>query len=300
MPTLRIFFLFVLVFVVGTLSAQKKGDATPADSTKTYKLEISDGSTLIGNILKQDSVTVVLKTSSIPRIEIPVTKITRIDEVAVVAGKKDPYWFTNPNATRYLFGPSAFNLNKGEGYYQNTYLVLNSFNVGITNNFSLGAGFELLSTFGSISSGEFTPIFFVTPKVGFEVAKKFHLGGGLLYVSVPGIMSDNRTSVGIGYAIGTYGTLDHNITGGLGWGFADGEVSDAPIITLSGMTRISRKAALVTENWFVPIDGIQGIYSYGLRFFGEKIAVDLAFLNNAEIFEDIFIGVPYIDFTVKF
>jgi hypothetical protein len=71
-----------------------------------------------------------------------------------------------------------------------------------------------------------------------------------------------------------------------------------PPITVSGMFRLGRKTSFVTENWIVPKAG--ALYSYGVRFFGSKIAVDLGFLNNTDIMDFLFIGVPYVDFTVKF
>ena len=33
---------------------------------------------------------------------------------------------------------------------------------------------------------------------------------------------------------------------------------------------------------------------------GEKIAVDLAFVNSKDIYQGIVIGIPFIDFAVKF
>ncbi|MBE9480617.1 MAG: hypothetical protein IMY69_02855 [Bacteroidetes bacterium] len=42
------------------------------------------------------------------------------------------------------------------------------------------------------------------------------------------------------------------------------------------------------------------IFSYGVRFFGERISVDLGFINNKDIIEEIVIGIPYVDFVVKF
>ena len=106
--------------------------------------------------------------------------------------------------------------------------------------------------------------------------------------------------MGTAFLSGTLGTKEHNITSSLGWGFIEGEFSQRPIITLSGMTRISKRAALVSENWFVPTDGYYGFFSYGVRFFGEKMAVDVAFINNPDIFQIIVIGIPYVSFTVKF
>jgi hypothetical protein len=288
---IQILLFTILVFATSNVFGQKTNISEPVDSTKIYKIELKDGSIFIGNILQQDSVNLVLRTSSIPKIEIPVSKIKSIDEVDKSNFKNDIYWYPNPHATRYFYGPSAIGLKKGEGYYQNTYLVLNSFNVGITDNISIGGGLELISTFA-----ERDPIFFITPKVSFKVAEKFHAGGGVLYARIPGDFGP----LGTVFATGTYGTTDNNITGSLGWGFVDSEFSERPIITLSGMTRISKRAALVTENWLIPTDGYYGLFSYGVRFFGEKIAVDLAFINNRDIAEAIIIGIPYVSFTVKF
>jgi hypothetical protein len=281
----------ILVFATSNVFGQKTNISEPVDSTKIYKIKLKDGIIFIGNILQQDSVNIVLRTSSIPKIEIPVSKIKSIDKVDKSNFKDGSYWYPNPHATRYFYGPSAIGLKKGEGYYQNTYLVLNSFNVGITDNISIGGGLELISTF----AGRY-PLFFITPKVSFKVAEKFHAGGGVLYARIP----EGFGSLGTVFATGTYGTTDNNITGSLGWGFVDSEFSERPIITLSGMTRISKRAALVTENWLIPTDGYYGLFSYGVRFFGEKIAVDLAFINNREIAEAIIIGIPYVSFTVKF
>lgn len=286
--------LTILVLTTSNVFGQKTNITEPVDSTKIYKIELKDGNIYVGNILQKDSIHIVLRTSSIPKIEIPVANIKSIDEVDKSNLKKGSYWYPNPHATRYFYGPSAIGLKKGEGYYQNTYLILNSFNVGITDNISIGGGLELITTFAIKD-----PLFFITPKVNFKVAEKFHAGGGVLYARIPSDFS-SKSSLGTVFATGTYGTKDNNITGSLGWGFVGEEFSKLPIITLSGMTRISKRAALVTENWLIPSDGYYGIFSYGVRFFGEKIAVDLAFINNPDIVKSIIIGIPFVSFTVKF
>jgi len=288
---LSILMLATLVCITDNVLGQNTNVENPIDSTKIYKIELMDGSIFIGNILQKDAINIVLRTSSIPKIDIPVSKIKSIEEVDKSNLKDGIYWYPNPHATRYFYGPSAIGLKKGEGYFQNTYLVLNSFNFGITDNISIGGGIELISTFAGKD-----PLYFITPKASFKVAEKFHAGAGVLYARIPG----ESSSLGTLFATGTYGTLDNNITGSLGWGFVDSELSKQPIATLSGMKRISKRTALVTENWFIPIDGFYGLYSYGIRFFGEKIAVDLAFINNSDIAEAIIIGIPFVSFTVKF
>lgn len=208
--------------------------------------------------------------------------------------KDGAYWFENPNSTRYLFSPSAFNLKKGEAYYQNTYLVINSFNYGVTDNLSIGGGFEFISAL----SGD--PIFFINPKYSFGISEKIRAGAGVLYAKLPA-KNSAFSGMGIGYGILTYGNTDDNITLGAGYGYVEEELADRPIFTLSGMKRLSRRFGLVTENWIVPTDSYYGVYSYGMRFMAERITVDLALLNNKDIANDVlFIGFPYIDFVVKF
>jgi hypothetical protein len=286
--------IIVLAFIISQgLSAQKSFKNFPFDSTQTYIIELEDNSELVGTYIGKDSTFVILKTSSLPKIEIPFIKIISIKIVDQENIKEGVYWFPNPNATRYLFGPSAYTLKKGEGYYQNTLLILNSVNFGVSDNFTIGGGLELISTFGAKD-----PIFFITPKVGFEIKENFHAGGGVLYARIP----DVDGGLGILYGIATYGSMDKNITGGLGWGFIEGDFSKRPIITVSGTSRFYRKFAFVTENWFAPIGNdfnYRGVISYGVRFFGSKIAVDLAFVNNKEIAEAIVIGIPFVSFAVK-
>jgi len=262
-------------------------------SDSIARVTLLDGSTFQGRVIKQTVQVISLETESLGVIEIPREEIARIDFLDSERVKEGEYWFENPNSTRYLFNPTGIPLKKGEGYYQNTYVILQSFNYGITNNISIGGGFDVITPFVRE-----TPVFFfLTPKVGFKVAEKLYIGGGILYANTS---SFEMGGLGIGYGVFTYGNTDNNITAGLGWGVIDGEYSKKPIITLSGMMRVSRRMGLVSENWFIPTNGYYGVVSYGVRFMSEKITVDFAFLNNPDIFENIIIGIPYLDFVVKF
>jgi hypothetical protein len=75
--------------------------------------------------------------------------------------------------------------------------------------FPSGGGFDVILPF----AGEI-PILFLTPKVGYKISEKWHLGGGLLlgYLSEAGV-------AGIGYGVSTFGNTDHNLTAGLGSGY---------------------------------------------------------------------------------
>ncbi len=85
---------------------------------------------------------------------------------------------------------------------------------------------------------------------------------------------------------------------GFGYGFVDSDVAKKPMIVVGGETRLSRRTAFVTENWIFPeVD--QPLISYGFRFFGEKLSVDLALLNTIGA-DALFPGIPYVDFVVNF
>ncbi|PKV66471.1 hypothetical protein [Pontibacter ramchanderi] len=296
LPQLLARLMLCALFLTGiAFGARAQTDTTLTKSVigKRWIVETRDGSVIQGIYLGQTEGGIRLQTDSAGEVLIPHTQIksTKIIEDSRI--RDGAYWFENPNATRYLFSPSAFSLKKGEAYFQNTYLVLNSFHFGITDNFTMGGGFELISTFSG------TPAFYIAPKASFEINDKWRAGGGLLYMNVVGVEED-FSGLGIGYGIATYGNTDDNVTLGLGYGFVDSEFSQKPFINLSGMKRISRRVGLVSENWLVPSDGYYGLISYGLRFMSERITVDLAFINNGDIAATVPIGVPYVDFVIKF
>ena len=270
-------------------------DVTPVSEypDSILKVTMMDGSIFIGEYVSGASGTLTLHTVYLGNIQLSRKDILQIDVISSGSLDEKESWFVNPNATRYLFGPSAIPIEKGAGYYQNVYVVLQSFNYGLTKNISIGAGFDVITPFVR----DVPPFFFITPKASFQVAEKVHLGGGLLYANTAAF---ELSGFGIGYGIFTYGTVENNITAGLGWGYIEGEITNGPIITVSGMARVSRRLGLVSENWIVPVDGYYGVFSYGLRFMSEKITVDFAFINNPDIFSEIVIGIPYVDFVIKF
>ncbi len=282
--------LGLILTAFSTVYAQHPFQELELDSTKYYLITLNDGTELTGLILERTDTFIVLSTSSIPRIEIPFENIKSIKEVDSASIRSDgSYWFPNPNPTRYFFAPSALTLKRGEGYYQNSYLFLNSVNVGITDYLSLGGGFEILSTFTG------TPVFFFTPKVGTQMAENFYLGSGVL------IMNVEDYSLGNIYLIGTYGNVDDNISAGLSWGFVEGEIAERPFFLLAGTKRIARRTSLISENYFITESGDNyNLFWYGFRFFGSKLAADLGFINNRDIADWIAIGIPYVGFTVKF
>lgn len=287
----RIFAMLILIAAGMPGAAAFAQDDAPADSTaKQVYIETRSGGTITGRVIAEDENSVTVNDEAFGTVIVDRSNIAEIEYRDPSRYREGQYWYDNPAATRYLFGPTAWPLGNGEGYYQNTYLFMNTFFVGAGDNLVIGGGFEILS----LSLGH--PIFFLMPKVGIPISENVAVGVGVALAGVA-----DAGLAGIGYGVLTLGNYDDNITLGLGYGWNEEEAMDQPIITVSGMLRTSRSFALVSENWFVPENGgTFFILSYGIRFMSEALSVDVAMLNNADIADGFPLGIPYVSLMVRF
>ncbi len=289
--------LVSVVIIPGKVCAQQK---ITGEVSKMYQITLNDGSSVSGKLLSITDNEVVVESGSMGEVRLQKANIKSMVEVSSFNARKNGIWFENPNPSKYLLGSSAIPMEKNTGYYQNTWIFLNSFSYAFTNNFSVSGGFEIFSL---MAGGDGVYAFYINPKASFRVADNFYVGGTFLYANTIKTISDFG-GLGTLNAFATYGNNNTNITGALGWGMANGEFSSKPLITISGMARISRRIAFVSENWIIPGVGdnnnLYGILSYGIRFLGEKTSIDLAFVNNPDIASAIVIGVPWLDFVVNF
>lgn len=293
----RFFLIFSLLFPAIAFSQTNM----PIQQDSSYLFKFFDETSLIGKAISVSDSSIIIRTKNLGEVTVKRINIKTAELLTAENLVMGQYWFPNPNATRYLFSPSAIPLKKGEGYYQNTYLFINSFYCGVSNNIAVGAGFEVISAF----SGH--PFFFTTVKASGEVAKQFYAGGGFIWANITDIdRNHNNFSFGALYSNFSFGNTNNNLSVNLGLGYDENNgLGERPLVTLSGMARISRKTYFITENWFVPVSDFEkriyySIISYGLRFSGEKIAVDLAFVNSRDIVDVLAIGIPYVGFAVKF
>ncbi|NBC25053.1 MAG: hypothetical protein GVX78_05505 [Bacteroidetes bacterium] len=203
------------------------------------------------------------------------------------------YGFENPVPTKYFLGPSAIPLQKGNSYYHNQAVIFNSFQTGVGKNVSIGGGLEFLSLFVSRS-----PLIYGNLKITASASDRFHYGGGLVTGGVLGGEAFSPTFFVAPYAVITLGGYDHNITFG-----GSGVLARFPfgIFTLSGMTRVSRKVSLISNNYFTigdsdsfPDFGIQGI-----RIMNTSNAFDIGLLVVPELIADGII-LPYAGFIQRF
>ena len=271
----------ILTFTFSNFHAQTDS----LNTTKRVNILMKNGQEFTGVILKQDAKTLVLKTKN-GELNLIATNVKRIETDIY----KGAYRFENPHDTRYFFGPTGIPIKKGKGYYQNVLLTTNFVNYGVTKNISIGGGFEFISTLlGS-------PIWFLTPKVGFQLSKNAHIGGGFI---MAGLAADGAAT--LAYGSFTAGNSDANVSVGIGYGLVNGNFSNYPAIMIAGTSRLTNGLALLTENYVFP-DGTNtptyfGIH--GFRILSKKNSFDIGGIFIPSIFEYI-PALPYVGYVRVF
>lgn len=271
-----------------------RAQIAPSDSIR-YCIETDDGNAYYGYILAVDDITVNFKTANIGTITIHqahIKKINALDEDKFIEGK---YYHDIFQASRYFWSPNGYGLKKGEGYYQNVWILYNQFSYAISSNFSIGGGLVPLFLF----DGAPTPIW-VIPKFSLPVVKDlYNVGVGALAGT---ILGEEETGFGILYGVNTIGPPDKNFTLGIGWGYAGTDWADSPIITLSGMVRTGPKGYLMTENFIIDVgeDSPLVLVSAGGRTMIRRTGIDYGLFIPFMPDLDVFVAVPWLGITIPF
>jgi len=296
------------MLLASPLFSQVDYDYFEIDSNEVYVIELRDRSEYIGEIIAQDSSSFTLRTAAKIEVKIPMDRIKKMkiasSQERINAGivgvngveKSSKYPFPNPTYQNYYYSKTAIPLERGSIYYRNTYVLINSLEVGITNFLSIDAGFETISTL-IIQQ----PIFYITPRFNFRIANNLYVGASYFIGSFPEVDEDARITIGLASALITYGNTNDNITVNFSIPSLYHELEPIPSIRISG------RFALVSDNWIVPgernslyDDDEPNLYSYGVRFISSTSTLDIAFARSGFRNSGIGIGFPYVSACVKF
>ena len=293
----KLIFLFLITIGINLQSgfAQEQEEKGPL-----YRIETTDGNEFLGRITYQDEEQVRLMTETVGEISIARRNIKSMRRLEGTVGQDGGFWPENPQATRYFWAPNGYGLRKGEGYYQNLWVLFNQASAGITDNISIGAGMMPLFLFG----GAPTPVW-VTPKFSVPIVKdKFNVGGGVLAGTILGDFYDQGPlGFGIAYGVTTFGSRDQNITFGLGYGYADGAWADSPMINVSGIVRTGKNGYLLTENYYINLGNESEnmlLISLGGRRMIKSVGLDFGLFVPFGQTGGEFIALPWLGFSVPF
>ncbi len=268
-------FFCLFTFFLNTTNAQTQNETEP--SGNQVIITLLDKSEITGQLVSENDREIIVRSQSLGLLTFQRSEIRKI----VYLDKKG--WIPNPNPTRYFIGQSAYTLNKGEGYYQNIYGLVNLVSYGITDRFSAIVGTEIISLFSG------SPIVFTNLKYGIPISKNLQGAVSFSYLTSGGDLS-GELNLGSLNALLTYGNKEHNITFGTGYALANGEINDTGLLTIGGMTRLTSRLAFITENYVLTGEN-DALISGGLRYIGKKLTLDLL------VFEG---GIPAIDIVLKF
>ncbi|MBW8334692.1 MAG: hypothetical protein K0M40_21935 [Prolixibacteraceae bacterium] len=284
-------FAFITICLIGFSLIS---NAQNSQDTLKIQIETVDGNTYIGTILEDTPETIRIKTDKLGEISIPRAEVKRINQLSTIIVKDGTYWLENPQSTRYFWAPNGYSLKKGEGYYQNVWIMFNQAVYGFTDHFSGGVGVMPLFLFGGVS----TPAW-ITAKFSVPVVKdKINLGVGALAGTVIG---EENTGFGIIYGISTFGTRDKNLNIGLGWGYAGGEMARNPTVSIGGMIRTGAKGYFITENYFIGTpDNFMVLMSAGGRRIIHKAGLDFGLWIPLGADIGSFVAIPWLGFTIPF
>ena len=273
-------FMLLLSMSCSTLYAQTTNDTIQAESIVIIKMK--NGDEFKGVIVQQNEESILLKTVN-GEINLIASQIKSVENQDYT-GK---FNFEYPHDTRYFFGPSGIPLKKKKAYYQNILVTTNFINYGLTKNISVGGGFEFISTIMG------SPIWFLTPKVGFQISDKIHAGGGILLAG----FSDEGIAT-LGYGVATYGKSETNVSLGVGYGLFNNEFSKYPAMMLSGTHRVSNSIALLSENYVFPNASGEAMYVgvQGIRILSKKNSFDIGGMVIPAISNEIPV-IPYVGYV---
>lgn len=276
-------------------------DISAQDQEPISKVYIKNGNVHYGTILFEDAETVYLLTFELGEITIQKRDISSVEEIKNLGNRKGKYWIENPVIDRYFAAPSAFNLKKGQVYYQNTLILGNQVNVGITDKISAEGGFLAFQDSGL--NGRLSSWARVKVNVPLD-AKKFRLGVGAFYASLlqesPIGFGNFFTNDGVNiYTVGTYGSSYNQVSLGLSYGVWNGEWENAPVANLSGQFKIRYSTSFLFELYsFLPFR-IKRLGIIGLRNDWKNVSFSyglIPFVREEADFQNI---IPWFALTVR-
>jgi RNase P/RNase MRP subunit p29 len=281
----------LLVAAVAPAHAQQQEPASEAEEAEApvMRLELRDGSVLIGRVLRETATTLVFRTVGGTQATVEKERVTsrrqiegRIEDGQLV--RRDP------NRTRLFIGPTARPLRSGEGYFADYQLVFPFVAVGIGDVVSLAGGVSLVP-------GP-TQLLYVAPKVTVYNRSNRSAAVG----AVAGTTTEGGGTVGIVFAQGTLGSSEAAVTLGGGFAFGGGELfTEAPILQIGGEYQLSNSFKLISENYIFATEGGTALLTGGVRFFGEQLAASLGLGTVPELLgEEGFPFVPILSFAYNF
>lgn len=266
------------------VSAQDTQSAA-TNNTRYVRLFLQNGGMFEGEVLEIDESTFLINTMDLGKMRITKTDISSItfisaDEVGQMTFSSNRKGDINPQPTRYYFAPSGLQLKKGEGYYQNAWLLYNQVSYGVSDHFTVGMSMTPFGTGGTV-------------KFGGKLSDKVNVSaGGIALLPFTG-----DSPLGIGFANITFGDERKNLSISSGLGFSD-DGDNITLVNVSAMLEVTSNMWIISENYHIVEDELT-IISMGVRRASRTRDILWDYALVAIPSEEVF-GIPWLSCTIPF
>jgi hypothetical protein len=279
--------LLLLAPVFGRTAVAQQPAFPPVDSTTVVEMRLSDGSTVVGRVVAVHDSLATLLTAAGVKVVVP-----RRSLAGWRARSAGGFSHRDPNLSRLFLAPTGRTLRGGDGYFSDYYLFFPVVGYGIVDRVMLSAGMTIVP---GLNFNE--QLYYVAPKIGVIQSPSLSVSVGGLYMHW-GWSDIIDAWGGVAYGVATVGSEDAALTAGLGWPFASGGTGRNPWAMLGGELRVSNGLKLLAEGWKFPgSDAVPAVL--GIRFVGERIAVDFGMVRVFGVGAEMTSFVPWVDFVVN-
>ena len=281
-----------ILFVSSVCIAQQKntdGIIDTVDTLKLVKITLSDNSVLFGQILVESDTLIEFKSSAGLLINFKPELIKERESLKgeTIDGKYIRY---DPSNSRLFFFPTARTPKAGSGYFSDYELLFPFLSIAVTDFLVLSGGM-------SIVPGASEQLIFIAPKIRVFNSENFCASGGLLYINIP----EEVDNVALGYGVITIGTQKAGFSLGYGTQISSSDEDDlTSLVMIGGDIQLSNSVKLMSEN-YIPVgaEDMDIVYSFGVRFFGDNLSVDLGFFGVTAESEG-WPFIPWVGFAYNF
>ncbi len=292
--------LFFSVCFTSVQAQQVPTDTTTQQEGK-YRLQLKNGSQLIGKILKSGKGYLIFETKDLGPVKVPLKNIVKLTLISnntsqkVTVSTKSEWYDNRMNNHKYFISTTGYNLRRNDFYLEDTYIFLVGARYGITDHISIGAGTTFLPGIDLDDQ-----LYFINPKVTFDLTKNLHLGASFNWMNFPEV-----GKLGFLNLAATYGSTRNNFTVGLSYGATEGTFTSQPMINIGTSLRPTNRIAFMGEILLVPTQiAVQSVRDFtpfvimGLRFINKESSFDLGFLfaNNDNNRAQTQLYIPYLSY----
>ncbi len=258
----------------GSASGQQAGELGPEaiDSTLVQEVELRDGSTLVGRVIRVADGRMTFRTLDDVEVTFRLNQIHRIQTLEGVRHGRE-FWPRDPSDSRLFIGPTARVPGDGRGYAGVYELLFPSAAIGFGDVAMVSGG---MSMFPGAPLNE--QIYYVSPKIRLVGNDWVGAAAGVLWLA----LGFDDKSAGLAYGVVTAESETASLTVGPAFPFlTDGGFTDEVLGLVGIEARVSRGLKVMSENWILP-GGEGAFFTFGLRLLADRFTIEAGALVPSE------------------